>query len=187
MRFEDVPFEELEEVSDPARWGAGGSRDRRLYRNSSHYFKVWGPSYLSETCAAIGDEFVIVPNLSDLHGNVVGLFSPLIASAVEDYIYDDSLVLRGYVARCGAEVDDIPCEFADSVFNEGIRCGWFFSDLKPGNVVSVNGRFSLIDLDTHLSNVEKLNLAFEQQFGCLREHLDGRYTDMIYRYVENRN
>ena len=44
-------------------------------------------------------------------------------------------------------------------------------------MVVIDGCYSLIDYDTHLTCLRRLDVLFEKQKGCLRPHVAPRYRE----------
>lgn len=181
MLLSEIDFESLEDVTSPDRWGADTHRDRRLFRDRHHYYKVWGDRFLETTRGAVGSEFKLIHGLRNVHGFEVGLFKPGLCRAFREPIRDAQGNVRGYVTRRGEHPDEIPDAFADLVFESALECGWLFSDLKEENVVIVDGVCSLIDYDTHLTCLEHFDTGFETMYGSLRPHVAPRYRDRILK------
>jgi hypothetical protein len=185
MQLGEIDLASLEEVSKPTRWGVGTDRDRRIYRDNSFYYKIWGKNYLAQTLAAVGSEFRKICGLTTIHGLEAGLLTPQITTALVDIIIDEIGIVRGYITLRGAHPKEIPDDFADLVFDASVKSGWIFSDLKAENVVIIKNQCSLIDLDTHLSLLAKLDEHFETQFGCFRAHVTPRYRSHVLKFLRS--
>lgn len=187
MLLSKLNFEYLENVTSADRWGANTARDRLLFRDENYYYKVWGKDYIGTTVAAIGSAFCRVEGLRGIHGFEVGLLRPDLCEAFCELITDEEGTVRGYITRRGKHPDQVPDEFVDRLFQASIDSGWLFSDLKEGNVVIVDGVYSLIDYDTHLTCLKHIDAEFEEKNGCLRPHVTPRYRRSILNYLANKS
>lgn len=186
MLLSDIDFSVLTDCTDPNRWGAGTSQDRRMFATDDRYYKVWGERFVTQTVAAVGAKFVPVRNLKLLHGFDTGLFLPELCGALEEFIYDSAGVVRGYVTVRGRHPASVPDDFLDLLFDATLNSGWVFSDLKIGNVIKIGETHSLIDFDTHLSSLADFNIEFERKSGSLRDHVVPRYKARLLDHIENR-
>ena len=185
MLLSDIDFSALTDCTDPNRWGAGTSQDRRMFRSTDRYYKVWGERFVAQTVAAVGGKFVPVRNLKLLHGFDTGLFLPELSGALEEFIYDSTGIVRGYVTMRGKHPTFVPDDFVDLLFGATLNSGWVFSDLKIGNVIKIGETHSLIDFDTHLSSLADFDIEFERKSGSLRDHVVSRYKDRLLDHIEN--
>jgi hypothetical protein len=188
MLISEIDFNELTDRTSPSRWGANTKLDRRQYQDSAFIYKAWGADYLTSGLYTSGDQWCTHKKaLSKPHGFEVGLFVPQISSAFVDFIVDENDVVRGYITKIGTPpVRGVPDVFVEDVFNACVACGWLFCDFCYNNIVEVDGTFSLIDFDTHLTELACLDLDFEKKSGALREHVDSRFRDLVINYVCSR-
>lgn len=182
MLLNEIRFEDLEDRTPANSWGRGTDRERSIYYGDHKWYKIWGPKYLSLTPAAVGDAFIGVHGLKNLHGYEVGLYNPTNSGALVDFIRDEQNKLRGYITRSGdVSSGPLPKLFVENVFSTGLSCGWLYSDLCNSNVIFVDGTPSLIDLDTHLVNVAQFDVEFEKKNGSLRDHVDPYFRQLLIR------
>ncbi|WP_298334892.1 hypothetical protein [uncultured Erythrobacter sp.] len=167
------------------RWGADTPRDRHVYCDDTYWYKVWGPDYLAKSGCFYGNQYKLLGDIKEPHGFAVGFFSENIASAFVSYIYDENEKVRGYVTRAGTMSQVIPNDFVEAVFNACVRSGWVFSDLGWKNVITVDGRPSLIDFDSHLASLAHLDLEFEEASGALRPHVAPRFRKLLRSYFDD--
>lgn len=187
MRLADLDLERLEDCTPENRWGAGGERDRFLYRDDGYWYKIWGPRYLEVSPYASGGRFHKHPvPLTQPHGFEVGLFTPDISGAFETFIFDENDAVRGYVTRAGRKPREVTGEFVESVYRACIACGWVYADFCMNNIVDIGGRLSLIDFDTHLTSLDGMDLHFENSKGALRDHVDDYFRNLIEENVLQR-
>jgi len=182
MLLRDINLEELQDRTPTNSWGTGTDRERKLYFGDGRWYKIWGPKYLELTAAAVGSQFVGIPDLKSMHGYEVGLYDPTNAGALIDFIRDEQNALRGYITKDGAvSSGGLPKEFVENLYATGLDCGWFYSDLCNSNVVIVDGHHSLIDFDTHLVNVDQFDVEFEKEKGSLRDHVDPYFRHLLLK------
>ncbi|MEM1051360.1 MAG: hypothetical protein AAGI28_04620 [Pseudomonadota bacterium] len=186
MKLSDIDFSSLRNMTSDDRWGAGTPRDRHVFCDHAYWYKTWGNEYLSKSGCVYGNRHKTLGGAKEPHGFEVGLFCEDIASAFVSYIYDEDENVRGYVTRAGTMSEVIPTEFVDAVFNACVKSGWVFSDLGWKNVITVDGRPSLIDFDSHLASLEHLDVEFEEASGALRPHVAPRFRTLLRSYIANR-
>lgn len=186
MRLSEIDFRSLEEVSSLNRWGAGSSRDRRIYRNGDRWYKVWGEHYLDASVYASAGQFHShVPRLRRPHGFELGLFTQSNSPAFLCDLYDDFGNVRGYVTRAGSRVSSstLSDSFVDMFFQQCLDLGWIYSDFCFKNLVQVDEGVSLIDFDTHLTKVATVDAEFERLKGALRPHVEERFRNRVESMV----
>lgn len=180
MRLEALDLDKLENCTSNNRWGAGGERDRHLYRDDRYWYKIWGPRFLElSPYVEDGKFFKHKIPLKKPHGFEVGLFTREISSAFECFLYDENEVVRGYITKAGKKTSDIGSGFIDAVFRACVGCGWIYGDFCYNNVVEIDGNLSLIDFDTDLTKLDMLDVEFEKTKGALRSHVFSEFREMI--------
>lgn len=187
MHLEDLDLSKLEEKSAPDRWGRDNPElDRRTFFDPQRrlYFKVWGP-----LCAAhrrfISGCSAWAADIRSIFGFEIGFFTPENCPALVEFITDADGALRGYVTREGEPLPDMenPAmeKFLDEVRAATVRSGFVHNDVCYNNLVLVGGRISFIDFDTAFSDLARLDVAFESDWGALRPHALPGYTDFVRR------
>lgn len=183
VRLSELNLASLQNRTDPNRWGIGTARDRHLYSDEKYWYKIWGKDFLRSSLYVSGTEYKGIGHLRQPHGFEVGLFPPHLSKGFVCFIEDDEGLIRGYVTKAGKISDYVPSDFAKDVFDSCIRTGWVFSDLGNKNVVIIDGQHSLIDFDTHLVSLEALDIAFEEEKGCLRPHVSPEFRALLRKYI----
>lgn len=185
MHINQLDLKSLESCTADTRWGAGTDSDRFLYRDERYWYKIWGARYFENIPYSSDGKFLhhLLP-LDRPHGFVVGLFVPEISCAFVEFIYDENDKIVGYVTRSGIRPSSVSIEFIDAVYKACLDCGWVYADFCFNNVISVDGVLSLIDFDTHLTDIKKLNRDFEMKHGALREHVFLRFREKLNALID---
>jgi hypothetical protein len=193
MRLEAIDLSALEDRSRPNRWGAGQWDDRRLFFESKRafWYKIWSNKYIRELKHVRHGKYELVQqDNNSLPGFDLGIFDSSIASAFVDFVWDDVGDLRGYVTRDGACPPErnvagggVPSSFAKLCFDRMIATGWISTDFCAANVAIVDGKPSLIDFDTALTDVSALDMDFERENGSLRPHVDKHFAELISAFI----
>jgi len=182
LRLSLIDFENLVDVNSESRWGRGSKFDRLLYRDEKYWYKVWGKDFLpSSPYVSSGKFHGHYPQLKEPHGFQVGLFTPLNSSAFHSFLYDDDDNVRGYVSVAGDPVrsEDLTMTFVEDFFQQCIDSGWLYSDFCFPNLVKIGGKISLIDFDTHLTDIRNFDREFEIALGALRPHIEDNFRKLI--------
>ena len=122
-------------------------RERSVYRDENFHYKLWVENWTQ------GDIVKYALN--------AGYYTDTNASALVSLI-EDKTGPRGYITKngtsCGAGKSwgvlvsstaiDQRTSFMLSLLNNGLKAEGLFVDLVPSNVILVNGKISLIDLDS---------------------------------------
>lgn len=151
-------------------------------------YKVWGASHLTHRIT-IGNGENIIHDFSDSSSGIASLDLGLITQhncpALVDTIWDGDGHCRGYVTKRGRDVSrqDIPDSFIISLCEHFVDRGYALNDICEANVIILNGRPSLIDLDSPPSCLSAIDTRYDQEHGCLRAHQDSRYLAFMHRYL----
>lgn len=186
MRLSDLDLQAMEDRTGSNRWGAGDPRqDRRLYYASGKWIKLWDVAFTDAQSFVSDGQHVDIglPLNNQLLGFRVGFFDRHNSTAFSDFIYDDEGLLRGYVCSDGKPVDEIPSWFARECAEKCIRLGWVMADFRATNVISLDGKISLIDFDSHFCKLDTLDLEYERKRGCLSPLKDRYFAGIIEGHV----
>jgi Phosphotransferase enzyme family len=184
-RLESIDLDVLEDRSSPDRWGAGDpERDRRVLYDPArdYYVKVWGPLYEDHRRIYHGRTEVVLEE-QHVFGLAIGFYDDAIASALVDTIVDEHGRCRGYATRAGAPLETSRTPefevFLDAVKAATARTRFAHTDVCYNNLVLVDGRISFIDFDTVFTHVPLIDVEFESEWGCLREHVYEGYREFV--------
>lgn len=193
MQLENIRFSELTPIHTTLAWGAGNfSEERFFYRNERHYFKLWGRRFSSHRLKLVGSHYRpydFMKGDQPIASIACGLVTEETCPALVDLIYDRTGCCRGYVTLVGELLEkgtEPNKDFVDTVFRLSVQCGYVFSDLKPDNVIVVNGVCSLVDLDTPPSEIASIDAAMQAQQGVFRPGSATRYGHLVRKHVELR-
>lgn len=182
MRLDTIDFGEIEELQLRLDWGSDNpDLLRKFYRGKGLFYKIWGERYFVNDYAIDGDRYVKHVYRNPTSGLALidaGLVTKDTCSALIDLIWDSSDRCRGYVMLEGSPVDtaDKSYErFVEYFCELSLSTGFLHSDFAPKNLISVNGRPNLIDLDTVPSRIENVDFDFEISQGSFRPHVTPRY------------
>ena len=185
MQLSEINFGNLKNCTPENRWGAGTTRDRFLYCDAEFWYKTWGEGYLSQSpYGAAGELRKHRSLLQKPHGFEVGLFVPEISAAFQGFIYDENNNVRGYITKAGAQPKRISENFIEAVYQACINCGWAYADFCFNNVIETEGQLSLIDFDTHLSEISTMDIGFEEKNGALRPHIFSKFSEQLKGYLK---
>ena len=142
IQVNDINFNAYECVKDKYnRVVDGVNHGRAIYFDSVNqvYYKLFHPRYCR------------INNF--IKAYKAGFFNGL-TPALTHLIYDDGLVV-GYVTKAGPLLSPnefdfhlIPQDFFRILKNKIKECGMFFYDLVPHNIILIDGKLSLIDLES---------------------------------------
>jgi hypothetical protein len=184
-RLESLDLSRFQERSSPERWGAGeAERDRRVFFDPERelYVKVWSPLYEDYRRVYHGLTEVVLEQ-QEIFGLAIGFFDELTASALADTIVDEEGRCRGYVTRSGEPLESDTTaefeEFLEAVKNATARTRFAHTDVCYNNLVRIGGRISFIDFDTVFTHVPLIDVEFETEWGCLREHVYEGYREFL--------
>jgi SAM-dependent methyltransferase len=186
MQLSDLNLSAMEERSAPGRWGAGNvHQDRRLYYKDDLWFKVWAPEYIQSQAYRSGVTYIeLGPKNNELVGFRVGYFDKSNSSALVDFIYDETGVLRGYICRAGKILPALPREFLRAAARKATETGWVMADLVAENVIEVAGQLSFIDYDARFCELRELDIEYERANGCFAGFRDPYYAGLLEGFVE---
>ena len=146
------------------------------------YVKIWGETYAEHKRLGISRDYPIIVN-SVFVGFDFGFYDELVASALVDLICDNEGRCRGYITRAGTPLESIDTEQFDGFVGQMIaasrRSGLIHTDFCYNNLILIDGKISLIDYDTVLSDARYLDLEYEAEMGGLREHVFESYRKFI--------
>lgn len=184
MPISELDLSLLEDCTSTERWGANTPRDRKLYRDTRFWYKLWGPDFLRSSPYVVGSKFIkLGPLAKKPQGFDVGLYTQETAAAFVEFISDEGGTVLGYVTKRGDHSKVVTDDFILKVFEACRTSGWLYSDFCFNNVISVDGQLSLIDFDTHLSKMDCLDLEFEREKGGLRPHVFPGFRDLVEAYI----
>lgn len=191
MQLEGIQFSELTPIRTTLAWGTGNfSEERFFYRNDRHYFKLWGRRFVSHRLKLVGsryEPYEFKEGDVPIASIACGLVTEDTCPALVDLIYDRTGTCRGYVTLVGELLEkgaEPAAEFVDAVFELSVQCGYVFSDLKPENVIVVNGVCSLVDLDTPPSEIASIDVEKQAEQGVFRPGSAARYSHLVRRHIE---
>lgn len=158
----------------------------------TYCFKLWNSAYKANyNVYSVGKEFIPFDG-NQLHCQAVGFLDHELSSAFIDNVYhNDELI--GYVSKKGSHIDEYLApngsyrsDFIDFMIKICMRArftGWIPSDICHNNVVSVNGTFSLIDYNSHLTKLDSMDYDFELKHGVLRDHIYPFIRGFAFSYI----
>jgi len=186
MLFEDIDWTLLESMPHKLAWGANDPlSERHFYRADGLVYKIWGELYNAKDYIVDGDSYQLHQYRSTDSGTAlidIGFISQSTCPALVDLIWDKEKRCRGYITREGrplVSMSEIDPEFLREVCATSRRTGYFHTDLCPKNLISIDGRTSLIDLDTVPSLIGRANLDFELRRASMRRHVVPQYRLFI--------
>lgn len=189
MRLEDLDLDALQPVAWPLAWGGEHPElDRKFYRRDGLFYKVWGAKYHVADYVLVDGKFVrhqYADPQSGVAAIDVGLIDAETCPGLVDLLRDGQGRCRGYVMREGVpprDFDAVEPAFVELMCRRALETGYASTDFCPKNMVRIEGRLSLIDIDTVPTRLDRLHLDVEAATGCLRPHVFPAYRDFILRH-----
>lgn len=189
MLIEQIDFQELTVFPVQLKWGENDPLYHRQFLCDDHFvYKVWGATHLTHKIViSSGKDYIHTfrDSSAGISSLDLGLISTDNCPALFDVIWDSSANCRGYVTRRGTSVtrQDIPDDFIRKLCDGFVQRGFALNDICEDNMIMIDGKISLIDLDSPPSCLSTIDIRYDQEHGCLRRHQDGRYLDYMYRYL----
>jgi hypothetical protein len=181
----DIQWELLERLDIELLWGEGNSElDREFYKQDNLIYKLWGSSYIVKDMVIVSGQYIKHSYSSEKNGIAaidIGFVNQETCPGLVDLIWDNG-ICRGYVMIYGEALerdDQITPEFLDLIIRVSAKCGFVHSDFSPKNIARINGRLSLIDLDTVMSKISSMDMKFDLLNGSLRPHVVSQYRVFV--------
>jgi len=167
-------------------WGReNADLDRKFYRGRGLFYKVWGARYHVADYVLVDGAFVRHAYARPSAGIAsidVGLIDADTCSALVDLLWDGEGRCRGYVMREGVQprsFEEVDPSFVELMCRRALETGYGSTDFCPKNLVLIDSRPSLIDIDTVPTRLDRLDVAMERTGGCLRPHVFPAYRDFV--------
>jgi len=130
-------------------------RERWVFKDNNKFYKFWVPNWTQSLCTKVGIDR--------------GFYDKNTCPLLESLIHDET-GQRGYIMIMGKSYNnykdicnDVSYEnrklFIKSILENAIKSKGIFHDFGPGNLATIEGRLSLIDLDAYRS----FSLIFDKQ------------------------
>ncbi len=141
--------------------------DCYLYKQHGVYYKIW--NYKNSS-------FYMVDGLDRLwQGNRsmssidYGLIDTVTCSALIETLHSEDGSCTGYTMREGRVIDDSHpqfLEFVEVLVNRSIEVGYGMFDIHAGNIIELDGKLSLIDVDFHPIKLDPLKKFTDSELKC---------------------
>lgn len=187
--LEEIDFSKLQRKKLEYRWNVDFMTERFYYIDDNYFYKIWSKKYISHLLYIYGDKYITYNFQKKEHYIAsidCGLINPETCPAFVDIILDKDGVCRGYILKKGEVLksnEEIDAQFIDTVFKYTLMSGYAFTDFVYHNIVIIENKLSLIDLDTPPTLLKNFHVEFQIRNGCLRSHLCQKYKKLILKYL----